>query len=243
MIRVIGILGGMGPRATVMFEQLLLDRLPGNDQQIPAIVTINDGSIPDRSAFLLGQGPDPLPAMQRNLQLLERLGADIICIPCNTACAPQLFQRLQPTGSQIINLPEVVLASMRQRGIRSAFLAATAGTIAAGSYQEICARNGIACIVPTAPLQREITAVIRAVKRGDMAAARLLSRRVAAHIEATDCQAVILGCTELPSVQADLVPAGRVAIDSLSVLADSCVTYTKVRPTRRSSYGNRPIHA
>src|SRR6266542_21450 len=105
----IGILGGMGPRATVQFEQLLLDRLPGTDQQLPTIISVNDGAIPDRSAYLLGKGLDPVFRLQHNLEMLEQMDARIVAIPCNTACAPRIFNRLRTAvNTKLVNLPAEV---------------------------------------------------------------------------------------------------------------------------------------
>lgn len=231
---VIGILGGMGPRATVQFEQLLLDRLPGTDQQLPTIMTINDGSIPDRSNFIVGDGDDPLPQMQRNLTLLEGLGASIVCIPCNTACVPDIFDRLQPVRSRILNLPQQVSKAMARQGLRRVMLLATAGTVRSQTYQTVCREYGITCAVPDAQAQQQVTDVITAVKCGDLDRAASLAAHVAAAVVKHDAEAVILGCTELPLVREALTPDGWLAVDTLAVLAERCV-YTLKRITQEES--------
>ena len=92
---IIGILGGMGPRATVEFERRLVNLFAGNDQAIPPIVSINDGSIPDRTQFLLGEGADPHEKLAAAAKRLLACGATIICMPCNTAHAEPILGRLQ----------------------------------------------------------------------------------------------------------------------------------------------------
>ena len=223
----IGILGGMGPRATVQFEHMLLERLTGGDQELPTIVAINDGSIPDRSAFLVGSGSDPLPRMQRNLTMLELLDADIICIPCNTACAPAIFNRLNPASSSIINLPEEVGRALQSSNAKRAFVLGTQGTIALGTYQNVCASVDVSYVTPTARVQRLVTQIIAAVKQNDMSRARDIASHVVVAIAESGCDTVILGCTELPLVKAQLVPPSCAAIDTLAVLADACVSYTQ----------------
>ncbi|HVX23890.1 MAG TPA: amino acid racemase [Candidatus Saccharimonadales bacterium] len=224
---IIGILGGMGPRATVQFEARLLDALEGSDQDLPTIMTINDGSIPDRSDFLLGQGADPVPHLQRNVDTLEAFGVNVICLPCNTACMPGIAGRLKFTRSVLIDLPQAVVANAASRGIQSVALLATKGTVASGRYQQLCQAAGMQCEVPSPQLRREVDAVIAAAKAGHWLQARQYTRRARRLLEALDCDAVILGCTELPALARELVPAKCLIVDSSLVLAEACVRYTK----------------
>lgn len=226
----IGILGGMGPRATVEFEQRLLEKLSGSDQQLPTIVTINDGSIPDRSAYLLGKGIDPLPRISRNALQLQALGTDLICIPCNTACAPAILGRLQPRlRIPVINLPMQVVSEASRRGARSLYLLATDGTIQAKIYQQLCFEAGIICRLPSPKYQRLVQQIIAKVKTGQMIAARSAAREVQSFLGKNQSQAVILGCTELPAVAAELLPSGMDSLDSLDILAECAARYTKVK--------------
>ena len=132
----IGILGGMGPRATVRFEQLLLDHFSGGDESIPPILTINDGSIPSRPKFLIDGGEDPVQKMNESLGVLLAWGAEIIAMPCNTACAPPIFDRLS-NNTRIVHLPSIVQEYINKSGHVNAILFATRGTVAAKVYQSL----------------------------------------------------------------------------------------------------------
>ena len=83
----IGILGGMGPRATAMLFQQIIDSTPAHaDQEHLNIAIANKTRIPDRSAYLLGKTEEsPLPVLQEGIRELDQLGAQIILMPCNTA--------------------------------------------------------------------------------------------------------------------------------------------------------------
>ncbi|MCA9325178.1 aspartate/glutamate racemase family protein [Candidatus Saccharibacteria bacterium] len=236
---IIGILGGMGPRATVQFEQLLLDRFPGSDQSIPTIVSINDGAIPDRSAFLLGRGSDPVPRMQRNLAMLEQAGADIVCLPCNTASVPTIANRLQTFSSHFISLPaeveKVVLAGQPRR----VCVLATRGTIQSKMYQQICQQLGIDVVVPDRVMQQLVTRCINLVKAGDVVAARNYARQIAMYVQSQSCDAAILGCTELPLIAETIVPQGCQAFDTLAILADACAELV----AEGVNHETRSIHA
>ena len=225
-MRAIGILGGMGPRATVKFEQMLLDRIAGDDQQLPTIVTINDGSIPDRSLFLLGDGEDPVPRLQYNLNNLELLGAKIIAMPCNSASMPKIFNRLR-SNVMLLNLPKLVVAKIEQQEVKKVYLLATDGTIESQTYQRLCKRAGIECIVPSVATRRMVTASIAAIKKGNSEVARDIARKIRVELESLPCDGVILGCTELPLVRKQLVPRDVICFDTLALLADACVELSK----------------
>jgi len=241
--RTIGILGGMGPRATVQFEQLLLQYLSGTDQQLPAILTVNDGSIPDRSRYLLGRGSDPVPQMQRNLDILQQAGARLIALPCNTACAPAIFNRLRPAPDvQLVNLPEEVGKALRTEGYTSVYILATEGTIRAGIYQNVCSQARVSYAAPDIATQRLVNKVITAVKAGNMPMARMYAVQVAAAVRRAGSQAVLLGCTELPLVSAFLAPRQATAIDTLAVLARAVSRYT-TKQSKGEQYDPRPVYA
>ena len=82
----LGILGGMGPAAAAEFLRLLAAGAPAqNDAGHPYLLMLSDPGIPDRTDGILGAGPDPLPAMRRDLLRLAEWGADLLAVPCNTA--------------------------------------------------------------------------------------------------------------------------------------------------------------
>lgn len=235
-MKTIGILGGMGPRATVVFEQMIIDRLMGGDQQLPTIITINDGSIPDRNQFLLGKGSDPVPQLQRNIEQLESMGAKIIAVPCNSASMPQIFDRLRAEAI-LLDLPKLVVAEAGRVGARRVCLLATEGTLNAQTYQQLCASLGIECVVLSAGLRDMVSGIINAVKCGELSVARSQSRVLARALKALKCDVIILGCTELPLVADQLVPTGVSSIDTLAILADACVQLSK-----GESHAKRPIY-
>jgi aspartate racemase len=82
----IGVLGGMGPAATVDFLDQLVRLTPAHrDQDHLPVLAAFLTQVPDRSAAILGQGPDPLPALLEGIALLNQSGVDVIAIPCNSA--------------------------------------------------------------------------------------------------------------------------------------------------------------
>lgn len=86
-------------------------------------------------------------------------------------------------------------------------------------------------------------AVIVAVKQGDMSRATTLARQVSFDISKTDCDGVILGCTELPLVGVSLIPPSCQAIDTLEILADTCAQQVQSIEMKGKHYDSRPIYA
>ena len=83
----LGIIGGLGPMATVYFMEMITEMtLAQKDQDHMEMLVVSDPKTPDRTAFILGESSDdPLPYINRSAETLEKMGADVIAIPCITA--------------------------------------------------------------------------------------------------------------------------------------------------------------
>ncbi|GGW95466.1 aspartate/glutamate racemase family protein [Streptomyces lomondensis] len=223
---IIGILGGMGPAATADFYAKLVATTPGSsDQDHLRTVIWSDPTIPDRTAALLGDGPDPTPWLLDGSRVLREAGATVIAIPCNTAHAfvPRIADHV---GLPIIHMIGEVarhLTTLSPR-IHTAGLLATTGTVRAGLYQEWLDRFGIRLVLPgTVSQNHEVMTAIHAVKAGirDDRTTALLSR-AAQRLTERGAQAVIAGCTEIPlGLPGDAV--GVPLIDPALVLAQALV--------------------
>lgn len=88
MKKSIGIIGGMGPIATVdLFQKIIrLTKARSDHEHIHIYVDCNP-SIPDRTAALLQSGESPVPMIRESAQKLIAMGADILLLPCNTSHA------------------------------------------------------------------------------------------------------------------------------------------------------------
>ena len=83
----IGILGGMGPAATVELMSRIIRQTPAKDDRDHLRMLVdNNPKVPSRiEAIIEGTGADPLPELQRMAQGLEAAGADFLIMACNTA--------------------------------------------------------------------------------------------------------------------------------------------------------------
>jgi aspartate racemase len=88
-MRTVGILGGLGPEATVMLMQRLLQAEDAQDDadQIPLIVHQNP-AVPSRIQWLIeDRGEDPSPVLAQMARDLQAVGVQALSMPCNTAHA------------------------------------------------------------------------------------------------------------------------------------------------------------
>ena len=84
--RLIGILGGMGPEATLDLYRHILALTPASkDQDHIRVLIYSNPKIPDRTMAIAEEGESPLDSLVESAMLLERAGAEMIAMPCNAA--------------------------------------------------------------------------------------------------------------------------------------------------------------
>lgn len=245
----VGVVGGVGPAATVDFMQKIVRNTPANrDQDHIRLLIEQNPQIPDRTENLIGDGPDPTISLYATCKKLESGDADIIAIPCNTAHA--FVERIQPyLGIPIVNMLTVTVRHLRERFplISCVGVLATSGTIASGVYEKALESEGLRQIVPRAELQARVMEAIygpEGVKAG-FTTGRCLDDLSAAidGLVAEGVEVIVLGCTELPLLLPQGSFAGRAGtrvslVDPTDVLARQCValaTAAAERPVTRSA--------
>ncbi|MDP2792167.1 MAG: amino acid racemase [Rectinemataceae bacterium] len=202
-MKTIGILGGMGPEATSdFFAKLLSFDKASRDQDHVHVIVECDPTIPDRTAFILGKGPDPLPALLASARRLEAAGAQVVGIPCMTA--HNFLPRLRRVSNlNFISALEAMNATMRATWpeVRSLGILATAGTKTARLYETYL--PGYTIIWPDEEEQMALVMEaiygkegIKAGNRGEYP--RSLLVKAAASLAKKGADAIVAGCTEVP---------------------------------------------
>ncbi len=230
----IGVVGGVGPAATVDFmNKIVRNTQAGRDQEHVKLVVEQNPQIPDRTENLIGDGVDPTIALYSTCKKLEADDANIIAIPCNTAHA--FVERIQPYLSiPIVNmLFETAECIRRNYGTcRKIGLLATSGTIASRVYHNAIGAAGFELLVPDEENQRRVMNAIygpQGVKAGFTEGTCVEELLLAlTSLVARGAEVIILGCTELPLLleQNEKFPvAGRtvVVLDPTEILARKCV--------------------
>ena len=240
---IVGVLGGVGPAATAVFLDLLVQLTDSSTDQgnIDALVT-QHSSIPDRTAHILDPtgSPDPGPVLAHDARFLERAGADFLVLPCNTA-HHYAVQVREAISVDLVSIVRTTTSAVQQRlaelGAQSTPVAifATEGNIAAGVYQDALASVGLTAVEPDAATQAVINSLIYdQVKAGLPADVDALAD-VVEDAARGGAAAVIFGCTELSVVyaQQESLQRDQRIVDSLHELACETVRRAghRVRPS------------
>jgi aspartate racemase len=230
--RLIGVLGGMGPLATVDFMQKVIAATPAVcDQDHVPLVVYSVPQIPDRVSAIAAGTDEPFPAILAGLRTLERAGAELVAMPCNTAHA--WYDRLAASADiPILHMADAVRQRVGERPETIALMA-TSGTVRAGFYQRYLSSPIRTVLVPSADIQSQIALAIAAVKTADHVAAKRHMIDAAHALLDVGADRLLLACTELPLAITETDLADR-CLDATVCLAEACVAFsTSVPQTRR----------
>ena len=217
MKKTLGIVGGMGPAATCdLMEKIIALTAAACDQEHLHILADVDTDIPDRTAAILGNGPDPAPEMIRSGRRLEAAGAELLLLPCNTAHC--FYDRLAAAvGVPVLHMPRLTAQVLREAGVRRAAVLATDGTVRSGVYADALAAAGVEAVYPTAEHQALVMRLIydgvkgRRVPLTDIPVGDILTS-----LRERGAETFLLACTELP-----------IAFRALGLM-DGCLDPTRV---------------
>ncbi len=197
--KTIGIIGGMGPLATAdLFEKITLHTKAAQDQDHLRVLIDSNTSIPDRTAALLHGGQDPIPQLTASAVLLEKMGAQVLIIPCNTAhCYYDAVA--EAVQIPVLHMIRLTARALEKKGITTAGLLATDGTVKTDIYQRTFAGTGIDLLTPDPEGQAAIMALVyEGIKAGNLHYDVSAARRVMESLLERRAQTLILACTELP---------------------------------------------
>jgi aspartate racemase len=226
--KVIGILGGMGPEATVdCFAKIIRNTPARRDQDHLRVVIDSNPKVPDRTPAILGRGESPVPLLASGVEALERAGADFVIIPCVSAhfFLGELRRRVRlPVLSIFDTVAETI--ERRHPEVKKVGLLATTGTIEGGQLQRRLDESGRETLVPEGEVQARIMAAIYDIKETRPARSRTEIRAdlvaAAEGLIARGAGGIVAACTEIPLAlsQEDLaVPY----FDSLLLLARAAI--------------------
>ena len=229
--KVIGILGGMGPEATLdCFSKILKNTPAQTDPEHLRIIIDSNPGIPDRIAAILGDGESPVPALAAGCRGLAKAGADFIIIPCVTVhyFLPEVQAQ---THLPILSILDAVADAIRpaKPRVETVGLMATVATIETGMFQKRLAEDKIQTLVPDSAEQSKVVVAIKDIK--DTRPPRSRSAITADLIEAAGsligkapggAEAIIAGCTEIPlALGQENLPVPY--FDSLTILARAAI--------------------
>ena len=169
MSKTIGILGGMGPYATLdLFEKILLNTPAEIDQDHLKIIINNNPKIPSRKAFI-NQSESPLNELIKSARLLEEAGADFIIMPCHTAHLwwNEVKETIKiPFYSMVENTVERTISQYENRENKNILFLATGTTVQSQIYQNAFKNSPFQLIIPTNKEQEIVDQAIKSIKAG-----------------------------------------------------------------------------
>jgi len=202
--KVIGILGGMGPEATLdCFAKIIKNTPATKDQDHLRVVIDSNPKVPDRTAAILGKGDSVVPVLVQGSLNLEQAGADFIIIPCVSAhfFLDELWSQI---GLPILSIFDSVAETIKQDHpeIKTVGLMGTSGTIQGGLFQKRLATGGIKTLVCDDHYQAQVMAAIYDIKKGqpDRSQSAITSDLISAaeSLITQGAEGIIAGCTEIP---------------------------------------------
>lgn len=223
-MRPVGILGGMGPEATILLMQKVLARVPARDDadHVPLIVHQNP-QVPSRIAALIeGQGADPGPVLAQMAVDLKAAGAQALAMPCNTA-HHYASQVARATDLPFFNMINLTAEALRAQGARRVGMLASPATRMVGVFDAAFEANAIEPV-----WMQDDTGLLDLIRRvksgaGPEETGPLMQAQAAALLD-QGADHLLIACTEL-SLLTDYVPQGAAWTDSLDWLTGAVVGF------------------
>lgn len=224
----IGVIGGLGPAATLDFYAKVLELTPaGSDQEHIRLIIDADPEVPNRNDSVAGSGPSSAPALAAKARRLKDAGAELLVMPCNAAHA---YRREieAAAGLPLISIVDEALKAVAARppGTGKVGILATTGTLDSGLYQRALLDSGRPPATLEGPSLAAFMRLVYRIKAGDVGtAARLEMLDHGRALVAAGARALIAACTEVPLVlrASDEAELGAPIVDATEALARAVV--------------------
>jgi aspartate racemase len=227
--KIVGILGGMGPEATIdLFAKIVKATTAKNDEDHLRIIIDNNPKMPSRLDAILKGGPSPVPSMVATAKNIERAGADFIVIGANTAhwfhADVQKAVKVPVLNmiEETVNWTQRCLPEVKKIG-----LLATTGTVKTGMYHRAFKKFRTEVVVPIDLEQEKVMASIMGFKYGEpVSVTQLKMVQVAESLLAAGAKGLVMGCTEVPIIL-EGYPSPVPLIDPNQIVAEVVVKLAK----------------
>jgi len=240
--KVIGIVGGMGPQAGVALLNSILSQTKAvtDQQHLSTILMSFPGEMADRTAFLEGR-PVANPAFNivHVIQKLERAGAQVVGIACNTSHSPEIYRIIteqlaeMDCSIRLLHMPEETCRqiAVEHPQARRIGLMTTNGTYRSGVYRNILEKMGFEAIIPDGGFQDAVIhRMVYDAEFGLKACPNPISGKIGAfwerslrYFEQAGADGIVLGCTEFSLIPHEGIMRNMVMVDSTQCLARALI--------------------
>ncbi len=229
-MKTLGILGGMGPLATIdLYEKIVRHTDAHKDKDHIHVLIDSYPDIPDRTAFITGDGENPLPFLIEAAQKIEAMGAEFLVMPCNTAhyFYEEIARFVEIPFLHMIDEVGVYIQNKKPK-IKKVGILATEGTYKGQIYEKRFAAFDLEILTPNEADRKIISELIYNIKEGHASLDKAGITRALAHMDEAGAEVVVLGCTELP-IAFRRLNINNGIIDPTLVLAMAAVEYAGAR--------------
>ncbi|MCR4838332.1 MAG: amino acid racemase [Eubacterium sp.] len=220
----LGILGGMGPEATSVLYKRITDRtVVSCDQEHIDILIYSHAGLPDRTGCILcGESEQLWEMLLKDIRMLKNAGCEYLAVPCNTChFFGDRFQK--EMDGHFINMIEETAKYVARRRYHKVGILATDGTVQADLYRKELLKLDVEAVYPDEIRQKDVmTLIYDQIKRGEKGDKHLF-QKIAQHMHARGCEAVVLACTELSVFAVNHELTGGFYIDAMEALAEQCI--------------------
>lgn len=218
----LGVIGGMGPLATVKFyDKIVLNTEAHNDNEHIDLIVLNHSTMPDRTKCIIeNKDTEFLNEIKKDLEILERIGIDVVAIPCNTS--HYFYDEFKNfTNLKIINMIEETILEIKRRGIKKVAVFGTLGTLNSKVYNKYAKENGIEVKELSLEDKKTVMDIIYKIKETNN-----LENKEFIEILNKYCNDETIGiiaCTELSLLD---ISKNINTIDALDVLVNKSIEYS-----------------
>jgi len=230
-MRTIGILGGMGPEATILLQSRLLNAVDAQDDvdHLPLLVSMNP-QVPSRLDWILeNKGINPGPVLAQMALSLQQGGADALAMPCNTAhhFAPEIEQA---TEIPFFNMPQLAAKTVAEvvgEEEGSIGVLASPSNQVTGLFDQTLGLHGYRAVFPVN--QAIMLEAIRAIKANGLKDSTIRTlQHESDKLVSKGVKCILIACSEF-SLLTESIHAKVPLIDTLDVLVDHLVTFSGAR--------------
>ncbi|SHI86457.1 aspartate racemase [Dethiosulfatibacter aminovorans DSM 17477] len=222
---IIGIIGGMGPKATLDFYGKLLKNFGATtDQGHPRVLIDSNTKVPDRTTYILNGGQNPLPELVKSAKVLIDGGATILAMPCNTAhyFYTGIVEAIDNESITFIHMIDETGRYLKRNNIDRVLLLATQGTYSTNLYQKALKNHEIEVVVPNESIQNDLMKMIYDLKKGRDRFEKEELVHIIEEARRLELKGIVLGCTELPLIFESAGMSDQ-AVDATSVLVQATI--------------------
>lgn len=225
-MKLVGIIGGMGPLATIdLYKKVVFLTNAKSDQENIPLIIDNNTLIPDRTAYILGAKEDPFAELLKSAKRLKQSGCDAFCMACNTAhfFADRLVEQ---SGLPILHITKITVNAIKKeyKNVKKVAVLSTIGTQKARIYDNELKKNGfLTADISQIAMKKLMSCIYDGAKAGKIEDFVPKFKEILNEI---DADIYIAACTEIP-LFLPYIGDDKIIIDATNELAKEIIRFAK----------------